>query len=206
MLPTSPRPSPARPFVDTLHIVALAFWLAALLGSGAAAAVLFPTMKHLDPTLPAFAAYPHEHWKIAAGHAANKLFFLADIVQFAAAFLATVTFALTLFFLRILPDRGRSWPLAIRGVSLAAALTAAAYLLLVLSPAMGLDYQHFIAAASAGQVEQADAARAAFEAAHPKASTAISITAAAVFVALFAGVWNISTRNMHTNLTPSQNA
>lgn len=203
-----PRTSPARPIIDTAHILALAFWLAALLGSGAAAATLFPKLKALDPTLPAYAAYPHEHWKIAAGFVANHLFFLADIVQFAAAFTATTTFALTLFFLNRTntATKQRSWSLAIRGVSLAVALTAAAYLILVLGPDMALSLQNFYTAAQQGDIDAANTFRQAFDASHPKASTAMSTTAAAVLIALIAGVWNISSRTTTPNPATPQNA
>lgn len=68
--------------------ITLALWLGILLTTGTAAAVLFPAMKELNPTLPGFAGYTGEHWLIAAGRPATSLF---RIYQCASGVLAGLT-------------------------------------------------------------------------------------------------------------------
>ena len=50
---------------EGLHLAALGAWLGAIVVSGAAAAIIFPTMRSLDPRMPEFGSYQGPHWMIA---------------------------------------------------------------------------------------------------------------------------------------------
>ncbi|MGQ0628913.1 MAG: hypothetical protein ACT4PL_12535 [Phycisphaerales bacterium] len=65
-----------------LHTFALGLWFGSLIMSGVAAAVLFPTLKRLDPTLGAYPKYTGSHWLLAAGHVAEIVFYISDIISF----------------------------------------------------------------------------------------------------------------------------
>ena len=52
-----------------------------LVMSGTMAAVIFPTMKQLQPVLPEFVKVPQDHWSLAAGLVMRKVFFISDAVQ-----------------------------------------------------------------------------------------------------------------------------
>lgn len=76
---------------QTLHIVALAVWMGAVGMSGLVAAIVFPTMRELDPTLGAYPDYAGDHALLGAGQIASRVFFAVDIIQFACASLALGT-------------------------------------------------------------------------------------------------------------------
>lgn len=165
----------------SLHIVSLCLWGAAVLGSGLAAAIAFPTMKALDPRLPAYSAYEGDHWMLAAGKIANRVFEITDGMQMAMAALAVVT-AAGLLAARVCGARsiaGAMWL-----VVLAVAVGVLGYTLLVLRPAMAVDLHAYWDAALAGDTPAAEASREAFSAEHPMASNLMASTAACVLGAL----------------------
>lgn len=180
---------------EAANLAALAAWLGCLLGAGAAAAVIFPTMRGLDPSLPAFAGYAGEHWRIAGGAVANRLFVLCDAVQLAA---ATVC-VLALIVARIAgaPPASRA-AFGARLAFLAAAWLLASYEIFVLAPRMQESLALFWTSAKAGDTPAADAARAVFEADHPTASRVLGATAGAVLGALLASAWGLTARPRET--------
>ena len=90
------EPASPSPWCDTIHTLALCLWLAALILGGASAAVVFPTMKSVNPMLPDFPGFEADHWKIAAGMVQQRIFFVSDTVQFIAAIAAFLTLGLRL--------------------------------------------------------------------------------------------------------------
>lgn len=174
-----------RSVAHTLHVFALGVWLGGLLLTGVAAAILFPTMKALEPKLPAFAAYKGDHWMIAAGRAADRVFTINDMVQLTCAMLAVLSLAL-----------GAAWglrPTGVRGglriVALTVALAALGYQLFGLAPRMSTNLRAYWTAAQAGDHATAETKKAAFNADHPTAQTVMSVTTAAVAGALLLGAW-----------------
>lgn len=164
---------------ETLHVLSLAIWLAAVVGAGLAAAVVFPVMKQLDPRLPEFAASPADHWLIAGGHVGRMVFGIADRVQPVCVVAAVVTLA------AITRLRGVSRPwLAVRWTLVSAAGGLAITAGLWLSPRMDEKLLAYWDAARAGNLTEAASNKAAFDADHPKASRVLTMTAGAVLLAV----------------------
>jgi len=183
-----------RAFAATVHLLALSLWAGVLLSTGAAAAILFPTMKQLDPSLPAYANYTGQHWLLAAGHAAEKLFLIADIVQFICALLAIISF-IALF---ITAASAKHTPahtnisrlgLLARGTALGVALACLAGNLVIVAPAMNRALRAYREAAQQGLTDQALAHQAAFSELHPVASNLLIATTIATITALIMGIW-----------------
>lgn len=172
--------------LDTLHAAAAGIWVGSVAMVGTLAAIAFPTMKKLNPTVPEFAAVG-DHWKIAAGSIANKMFVVADSVSLACCLICLATLGLGLF---IRAKRGREhvrvllWILRSFVMTIAAACLA--YQLFILAPRMAENIHTFWDAARAGEVAKATAAQAAFDADHPTASNVI-ITMFGAALALLVG-------------------
>lgn len=183
------RASTTARLLDTAHAAALALWLAVILGAGASAAVLFPQMRDLEPTLAAFAAYEGPHWRLAAGRVANTIFHLGDTAQIIIALAALLTAARAFAF----AARRRA-----TGVLAALALLTAFILLgvqrLSLRPAMDRALDAYWAAAAAGDTETALAHQQTFAAMHPTASNLIVGTAVAVGASLLLHAWSLTAR------------
>lgn len=181
--------SPARRLLETLHALALGLWLGVLCMTGFTAAMLFPTMKALNPTLPQFSAYTGEHWRIAAGSIAQRLFLACDTVGLACGILSILTLGLSLFSLRKLGRTSVALPaVRVAAVSLAGALLG--YQLFMLGPEMGRNLARYYAAAQSGDMAAAATHQAAFAAQHPTATTVMGSLAACTLIALLAGLWH----------------
>jgi len=66
---------------EEIHTVALSLLIGVVVMSGIFAAVLFPTMKRMDPLLPEFSTYTGEHWRVAAGRIASLVFLISSWIQ-----------------------------------------------------------------------------------------------------------------------------
>lgn len=158
-------------------------WLAVLLTSGLVAAIAFPQMKDLQPTLDAFTNYSGDHSSIAAGHIAARVF---EVTLYARLLFAVVS----LFTLLGSPkDRVPTFWRIGRMAIIVICIALAIYSAFVLYPQMLNNLNAFWTAAKAGNTAEADAARIAFDADHPWASRLLISTAVLVFVALFAAVF-----------------
>src|SRR5689334_8572235 len=62
-----------RRIVESVHIAVLGVWAGALVLAGAAAAIVFPVMKSLDPKLPGFSKYDGPHWMLAGGQVGQRV-------------------------------------------------------------------------------------------------------------------------------------
>lgn len=169
--------------MSAIATIGLTGWLAVAVMSGVFAAIIFPAMKALEPALPAYAAFPEDHWKIAGGVVANRVFRLAG------------SFELALAGLCILgwvgsrprgPGARRAVHRLIRLVPFAGALGLLIYSCAVLQPRMRGNLDAFLLAARDGDADRAHALRAAFDADHPTASTALSSMALLVLFTLAA--------------------
>lgn len=172
--------------LNTIHIVALGIWTGGLLMTGIAAAILFPTIRALNPALPSYERFTEPHWAIAAGHVGRRIFLAADVVQMTAA-------GLTLLGVGGLIIAGR-WPRhtiigATRLALIGAALTLVCYQLIVLGGRMDTNLTGYWTAAREGHMDEALRLRAAFEADHPVASRVAAATALATLTALCLGAW-----------------
>lgn len=177
-----------RAFCQTVHVVALGLWLGTLVMVAAAAAILFPTMRSLDPRLPAFAAYDGDHWRLAAGRVGQQLFLVADAIQFACALAAAATFLAMAVFLGM--GRGRASTI-LRALALSVAVAAAAGQIIVLAPSMNAALRAYWSAAAAGDTLAAAAHQAAFSDLHPYATALLAVGAIAVLGALIGAATSI---------------
>ena len=141
---------------------AAAAWLMELLMSGAMAAVIFPTMKSLNPVIPGFEKMPQDHWALAAGSVMRIIFLIGDCLQ---CVLAAVSCVAAVMVIRGYQLRGVR--AALLGVPLVVGVVAAVLSAVWLSPRMRSEMDDAIAAARAGKAEEAQAARARFTAMHP---------------------------------------
>lgn len=171
------------------RLVALGLWAGALLLTGAAAAIAFPTMKALDPSLPAFAAHPEHHWSIAAGHIMRRVFFVSDIVQLAAAAVVLTSLGVEL---RILRLRRTSMAWRVRALVMLGAVALALWQALVMSPGLNALLDAYWTSAQAGALEAAAQAKAAFDARHTGASRLLTATFALLCAAAIASILGAS--------------
>jgi hypothetical protein len=180
------------PWLDAIHLMAAALWLAALVAAGLSAAILFTKMPELKPTLPDYAAYSGEHWKLAAGMVANTIFLVVDFVQLGAALVAILTLGLSLRAANRAIVK-KAPPLSgVRIVLLTVACGLLCYQLFILSPRMAENLREYWTAAREGKQAMADAAKAAFDSDHPIASNVLKATAASVLLLLLTSAVGIA--------------
>lgn len=153
----------SKPCLTCRHLlfVLLGLWLGMLLAVGAAAAVAFPTMKHLNPTLADFAAVG-DHWSIAAGSIFQPIFAIAM-----KAFLGFAFVAMLLTFASV---RGMKTPqrlLTFVAVVVTLGVSGAG---VYIEHKMSSNWRQFTAAARAGDAATAMPHRVEFERMHPVAS------------------------------------
>jgi len=158
-------------------IAILGTWLGALLAVGAAAAVAFPTMKRLNPSLPEFGAVD-EHWSIAAGSVFQPMFIGVLIIAVGLGVLATSIGVVAVRH----ASNGRR---VLLNVLLISSMLAAA-VGLVVARDMRANWLTFLDAARAGDTTAAANARSSFDQSHPLASTLLKGQAAMVFITLAA--------------------
>ncbi|MFT5422727.1 MAG: hypothetical protein ACI89L_000492 [Phycisphaerales bacterium] len=205
-IPTPPTPHRLTRIAETLHLASLCVWLGAVVMSGVVAAVIFPLMRTLDPTLGAYPSFTGDHSNLAAGRIAARVFLISDAAQFASATLALATMALLLVRGAI---TNRRWGHGVRVVSLAFAITTLSYHLMILGPRMDTSLHNYWAAAAAGDNAAAETARLAFSDDHPKASRSLGILAVSVGVCLVSGLWAVQVphtpsrrKRLHTKAEP----
>ncbi|MEQ8769880.1 MAG: hypothetical protein RIB60_05160 [Phycisphaerales bacterium] len=180
-----------RRTAETTHLLAIAVWFGAVAMSAVVAAVVFPLMRDLDPTLGAYPAFEGDHAVLAGGHVGARVFLIADIVQFVCGLIVLATTIALVGFLK-LPTR--RWSSAIRITAVGGAVLVASYHVMVLAPRMDDNLKSYWTLAEHGETEQAEAARARFSADHPTASRTLSGTAALLLVAFVSGAWSAQGR------------
>ncbi len=161
--------NPPRHAIRTLHVAALGICLGTLASVGIAAAIAFPMMKSLHPSLPDYAAYSGEHWRIAAGSIMDRVFHAAEIVQIACLLLAAITLASEI------AERGfrTRRMLIVRSALVIAAFGVLGAKLAILNPRMDRELTAFRDAAKAADANAAEQHQAAFDRDHPRASAAL---------------------------------
>lgn len=168
---------------SNIHFAALGLWLGVLLLAGASAAIIFPTMKQLLPSLPNYRGYAGDHWKLAAGMVQARVFLACDVVCAVSALIAC-------FSLGIVWMRSR-WSGVVAYLRVAALILACAtlgYQLFILGPIMGQNIRKHWTMAAAGDNAEAEKYRMAFEADHPKASGVLYAQFGFVIAAMLLGI------------------
>jgi hypothetical protein len=175
--------------LSTVHLVALGLWLGTLVMTGVAAAILFPTVKALDPVIPSYSAYTGEHWRIVAGKPANMVFLYSDIIQFGCCIFAMASLLGTVLLL------GSSWKrlfVGVRVVLLTGAMCVFGWSFMVHTPAMNAEAGMYWRAAEAGENDIAATHQQRFAAMHPAATKLLGTTTLIVLASLIAGAWGAS--------------
>jgi hypothetical protein len=190
-----------RPLLETIHLTALGLWLGVIVMAGAAAAIIFPTVKGLNPVLPppGYVGYTGDHWLIVAGQVANRVFVAADVGQFVCATLCIVTMGVLLFRTRIPLNRRSA---IIRVVSLALAICILGFYSIYLRPRMDINVRGHWEAAIAGKNEDAARFQKIFNDDHPLASNLMKGIALTVLISMIAGAWNATTSGCAPALPP----
>ncbi len=166
-----------------LHVAVVAFWLCAVVCVAATAAVVFPMMKGLDPTLSTYSAYTGPHWMLTAGHVGARLFRALDL----AAAVGLPLVVLTAVGGRYATDRSRT--VIARWALIGFLCVLAAYQLGVLHPAMFRELKVYWDAAKSGDNETAEAHRALFSAMHPNSTRLLGAEALVLLGLLVMSVW-----------------
>lgn len=178
-----------RRVCESVHMSALGVWLGALVLVGASAAMLFPTMKHLQPELPGYALYTGPHWLIAGGHMVQKMFLALDVAQFAAVLIAGASFGAAAMWFGLPIRRVSTF---VRAALLLGLVGLLSYRLGFLEPEMADNLRRYWAAAAAGDNAAALKYKELFDAGHPVQSRLLGLTAGLVLAAMIATVWSVA--------------
>ncbi|MFI4892893.1 MAG: hypothetical protein ACIAQ0_05575 [Phycisphaerales bacterium JB058] len=189
--------SPLRRLLETVHLTFVGLWMGSLAMAGAAAAIIFPTVRDLDPSLPAYAAFTGPHWKLAAGHVASRIFLVADAVALGCLIVSGLTLGLVAASKE--PWR-QAWTTGVRLVAFFGALSLLTYSFVFLGPRMNTNMVNYWEAAEAGNNEAALEYQAAFDKDHPTASTVMVSSFACVTLLMISGAFAATARTA----TPAQ--
>lgn len=184
-----------RRFAEGAHLASLGLWVGVIAGTGLAAAALFPAVKALDPSSPAYAAYEGEQWLLIAGAAGERIFAYTDAAQFVLACSSLLTLIIALL------ASGPDWKTpatALRVPLVCASIGILAYSLFMHTPEMNEHLRLLRQAAEAGDTQAADTHQAAFRAMHPTASNLLGSTALCAMGAFIAGYLSATQRGGDT--------
>lgn len=183
---------PLRRFLEVVHLTAAGLWLGVAVATGAAAAIIFPTVKDLEPTLAVYPDYTGEHWRLAAGHIAARLFAFGDVVGFFCLMLAGLSLCI-IAAMRHVWIRTPRITLA-RLAALGLAILAAGYNIFILGPRMNSNLSDYWTAAAAGDSDAALAAQQAFMADHTPASNTLAAIAIAALALTITGAMALTAK------------
>lgn len=158
---------------QVVHLLALSVWLGSVAMSGVVAAIVFPLMRELDPTLGAYPDYEGDHALLAAGRVASNVFFAVDLVQFVCASLALATIVVLVVCGYSLNTVAR----VLRVIVLCMTLALLSYHLLLFMPGLMSMLQGYWDNAAAGNTEVADRFKEEFLAQHDTASNILGLLA-----------------------------
>lgn len=160
------------------HLLALSVWLGAVAMSGVVAAIVFPLMRELEPTLGAYPNYEGDHALLAAGRVASKVFFTVDVIQFVCATIALATIVVLVVCGYSLNTLAR----VLRVIVLCMTLALLSYHLLLFMPGIMQMLQGYWDNAAMGNTQVADRFKDEFLAQHSKASNILGALALMVMV------------------------
>jgi hypothetical protein len=172
---------------ETVHLLVVGLWLGSLVMGAVVAAIIFPTMRELDPSFSIFSAFTGNHADLGAGFIQARVFYAVDLVQFVGAFVGGVTLALSIALRRVW-NRPSS---LIRSVVFACAVLMFSYQFFVFAPRMDENARAYWQAAEAGDNQAAIEAKDAFSADHPVATQTFGFIGFFVFGSFIVGVWSL---------------
>lgn len=175
-------------FLNTVLVMCSGIVFGVLAMTAVVAAVTFPRMKSLNPTIPGYEGYRGAHWSLAAGWIAEGVFdigFLIAGVAVAGCIAAVLSLAVV---------RGRrGMPIVRLGLTL---VVAALFCTHVgwLQRRMDVAAEEYREAAARGENDAAVEAKSRFDAMHPMASKLISAAALAGLALFGVSAWQAGAR------------
>ena len=182
----------SKPFFSRIcqmtHLIALAVWLGSVAMSGVVAAIVFPLMRKLVPTLGAYPNYEGDHALLAAGRVASKVFFTVDAIQFVCASVALGTLAMLIAMGYSLNTMAR----VMRVLVLCMTLALLSYHLFFFMPGLTQTLNGYWDFAAAGNTAQADVFKDRFLESHSMASNLLGGLALMVLINLALAAWTLT--------------
>jgi hypothetical protein len=169
--------------LHAVHVSALGVWLGVLIMTAATAAIIFPAMRELAPTLPNYQGYAGPHWRLAAGQVQARVFSAAELVELICFGIAVVTLAAGW------GRQRRGAATAARVATMVVLLASLTYRSFIMNPAMTVPLLEYWKAAQAGDNDRAAASLDAFQEFHGLATGLLALDAVAVLTALLAAAW-----------------
>ncbi len=170
------------------HLVALSIWLGSVAMSGVVAAIVFPLMRTLEPTLATYPNYQGDHAMLTGGLIASKVFFTVDFIQFICASLALASFATMIVTGYHINTIAR----LLRIMVLCATLALLSYHLFIFMPQLTLTLNGYWDFAAAGDTAQADQFKERFLDSHSAASRILGTLTIAVLINLILTGWTLT--------------
>ncbi len=170
------------------HLVALSIWLGSVAMSGVVAAIVFPQMRTLEPTLASYPDYEGDHSLLAGGLIASKVFLAVDFIQFVCAALALLTLSIMIFAGYQINTIAR----LLRLMVLCATLALLSYHLFLFMPQLTLTLTGYWDFAAAGDTAQADQFKDRFLESHSSASRILATLTIAVLINLILAGWTLT--------------
>lgn len=170
-----------RAGASILHASFLALCLGSVVLSGVVAALTFPALKRLAPVLPGFLTPPEDHWRIAAGHVAFRVFAVSGWVQLAC--LAAAGAALAIAARRAFRENLIHWFI----LSLLALVIG--YNGAILMPRMTDNLQRYWHASQSGDLSLAASSQQAFDADHPRSTRLLVSLSLLVALGVILAAW-----------------
>ncbi len=170
------------------HLVALSIWLGSVAMSGVVAAIVFPLMRTLEPTLASYPNSEGDHSLPAGGLIASCVFFVVDAIQFVCAALALLTISIMIVARYQINTIAR----LLRIMVLCATLALLSYHLFIFMPQLTLTLQGYWDFAAAGDTVQADQFKDRFLESHSAASRILGTLTIAVLINLILAGWTLT--------------
>lgn len=155
--------------------------------SGVVAAIVFPLMRRLEPTLGAYTSYEGDHATLAGGLVASKVFFAVDAIQFVCASFALGTITLLVATGYSLNTFAR----VMRVLFLCMTLALLSYHLFFFMPSLTQTLNGYWDFAAAGNTAQADVFKDRFLASHGTASNLLGGLTLMVLINLVLTAWTM---------------
>lgn len=173
---------------NAIYWLALALWLSAIVTAAVAAVSAFGILPDTPLVLEDFRAYappddPGAHGRLAAGIVMERVFWIVDMIQFAAAPLVVIALLAQLL---VLPLPSRPWANRARTLAILIAAGTFIYQAAALTPGMNRELRAYWVAARAGELDDAREHHAAFNEAHPRAEMLYQVRLLALLAAIIA--------------------
>lgn len=163
--------------------------------SGVVAAIVFPLMRTLQPTLATYPNYEGDHAMLTGGLVASRVFFTVDVIQFVCAGLALLT-------LIVMVGTGykiHTIARLLRIMVLCATMALLSYHLFLFMPKLTMTLQGYWDMAAAGNTLQADQFKDRFLDSHAAASRILGTITMAVFINIILVGWTLTAEPKETS-------